>query len=96
MLLQLEQECLDVYKRKLVQAAKSRAHLLQILADSKAELSGFLSAPGEPAHPDIVSVASTTFLLFHLLVYCRSTYFAQYVCDSMTNRRVLSKISLLP
>lgn len=96
MLLQLEQECLDVYKRKLDQAAKSRAHLLQILADSKAELSRFLFALGEPAHTDIVSVASTILLLFRLLVYCLSNYFARYVCDSMANGRVLSKTSLLP
>ncbi|XP_043689784.1 65-kDa microtubule-associated protein 1-like [Telopea speciosissima] len=47
MLLQLEQECLDVYKRKVDQAAKSRAHLLQALADAKSELSRLLSALGE-------------------------------------------------
>ncbi|CAK9163893.1 unnamed protein product [Ilex paraguariensis] len=47
MLLQLEQECLDVYKRKVDQAVKSRAHLLQALADAKVELSSLLSALGE-------------------------------------------------
>ncbi|KAF8409643.1 hypothetical protein HHK36_005721 [Tetracentron sinense] len=47
MLLQLEQECLDVYKKKVDQAAKSRAHLLQALADAKSELSSLLSALGE-------------------------------------------------
>ncbi|KAL3508440.1 hypothetical protein ACH5RR_027841 [Cinchona calisaya] len=47
MLLQLEQECLDVYKRKVNQAAKSRAHLLQELADAKVELLSLLSALGE-------------------------------------------------
>ncbi|KAJ4981109.1 hypothetical protein NE237_031946 [Protea cynaroides] len=47
MLLQLEQECLDVYKRKVDQAVKSRAHLLQALADAKSELSRLLSAMGE-------------------------------------------------
>jgi len=47
MLLQLEQECLDVYKRKVDQATRSRARLLQTLADSRAELTNLLSALGE-------------------------------------------------
>eukprot|EP01018_Ginkgo_biloba_P014068 Gb_13525 [translate_table: standard] len=47
MLLQLEQECLDVYKRKVDQATRSRARLLQALADSKDELANLLSALGE-------------------------------------------------
>lgn len=55
MLLQLEQECLDVYKRKVDQAAISRAHLLQTLADAKVELSSLLSALGEKTFVGIVS-----------------------------------------
>lgn len=47
MLLQLEQECLDVYKRKVDLASKSRAKLLQDLADSQSELTHLLSALGE-------------------------------------------------
>ncbi|KAL3503556.1 hypothetical protein ACH5RR_038005 [Cinchona calisaya] len=47
MLLQLEQECLDVYKRKVDQAAKSRVLLLQDLADANVELASLLSALGE-------------------------------------------------
>ncbi|GAB4846090.1 hypothetical protein Ancab_025087 [Ancistrocladus abbreviatus] len=47
MLLQIERECLDVYKRKVDQAVKSRAQLLQALADAKVELSSLLSALGE-------------------------------------------------
>ncbi|OVA20048.1 Microtubule-associated protein [Macleaya cordata] len=47
MLLQIDQECLDVYKRKVDQAAKSRAHLLQALADAKSELSSLVLALGE-------------------------------------------------
>ncbi|KAL1369842.1 hypothetical protein HN51_000209 [Arachis hypogaea] len=47
MLLQIEQECLDVYKRKVEQAAKSRACLLQSLSDAKIELCNLLSALGE-------------------------------------------------
>ena len=55
MLLQLEQECLDVYKRKVEQAAKSRAQLLKALSDAKLELSSLLSALGEKSFAGIVS-----------------------------------------
>lgn len=54
MLLQLEQDCLDVYKRKVEQAAKSRAQLLQALSDAKLELSTLLSALGEKSFAGIV------------------------------------------
>ncbi|BAT88592.1 hypothetical protein VIGAN_05212800 [Vigna angularis var. angularis] len=47
MLLQIEEECLDVYKRKVEMAAKSRARLLQSLSDAKLELSSLLLALGE-------------------------------------------------
>ncbi|CAN1149678.1 65-kDa microtubule-associated protein 2 [Linum perenne] len=47
MLLQIEQECLDVYKKKVELAAKSRAQLLQALSDANIELSALLSALGE-------------------------------------------------
>ncbi|MBA0722112.1 hypothetical protein Golax_009591, partial [Gossypium laxum] len=47
MLLQIEQECLDVYKRKVEQAANSRAQLLQVLSDAKLELSTLVSALGD-------------------------------------------------
>ncbi|KAK6946994.1 hypothetical protein RJ641_000467, partial [Dillenia turbinata] len=60
MLLQIEQECLDVYKRKVEQAAKSRAHLLQTLADAKIELATLLSALGEKAVVGIPDKTSGT------------------------------------
>ncbi|XP_020584306.1 65-kDa microtubule-associated protein 1-like [Phalaenopsis equestris] len=47
MLFKIDQECLDVYKRKVDQASKSRAQLLQTLADSKVEYARLLSALGE-------------------------------------------------
>ncbi|XP_042424680.1 65-kDa microtubule-associated protein 1-like isoform X1 [Zingiber officinale] len=56
MLLQLEQECLDVYKRKVEQASKMRALLLQSLADSRAELASVLSALGENSFAGIVFI----------------------------------------
>ncbi|KAI3504398.1 hypothetical protein L1887_25851 [Cichorium endivia] len=60
MLLQLEQECLDVYKRKVDQAAKSRAHLLQALADAKLELSTLLASLGEKTFVGIPDKTSGT------------------------------------
>ncbi|XP_015059357.1 65-kDa microtubule-associated protein 1-like [Solanum pennellii] len=53
MLLQIDQECLDVYNRKVDQAVKSRAHLLQALADAKVEFSRLLSALGEKTYDGI-------------------------------------------
>ncbi|KAF3790380.1 microtubule-associated protein 2 [Nymphaea thermarum] len=47
MLLQLERDCLDVYRQKVDQALVSRTQLLQELADAKSELSGLLAALGE-------------------------------------------------
>lgn len=55
MLLQLEQECLDVYTRKVDQASKSRALLLKSLADSRVELASLLSALGEKTYTGRVS-----------------------------------------
>ncbi|GFZ12575.1 microtubule-associated protein 65-2 [Actinidia rufa] len=60
MLLQLEQECLDVYKRKVDQAAKSRAQLLQALADANVGLSGLQSALGERTFVGIPDKTSGT------------------------------------
>ncbi|KAK7276890.1 hypothetical protein RIF29_18036 [Crotalaria pallida] len=60
MLLQLEQECLDVYKRKVMQAAKSRAELLQALSDANVELSTLLSALGEKSFEGIPENTSGT------------------------------------
>jgi Ase1/PRC1/MAP65 family protein len=53
MLLELEQECLDVYKRKVDQAAKSRATLLQSLADARAQLLRIVSALGDKSLPGV-------------------------------------------
>ncbi|XP_057486194.1 65-kDa microtubule-associated protein 1-like [Actinidia eriantha] len=60
MLLQLEQECLDVYKRKVDQAAKSREQLLQALADANVELSSLLCALGEKGFVGIPEKSSGT------------------------------------
>ncbi|XP_039142311.1 65-kDa microtubule-associated protein 3-like [Dioscorea cayenensis subsp. rotundata] len=51
MLLELEQECLEVYRRKVDQANRSRAQLRQAIAVSEAEIAAICSAMGErPVH----------------------------------------------
>lgn len=51
MLLELEQECLEVYRRKVDQANRLRAQLRQAIADAEAELAAVCSAMGErPVH----------------------------------------------
>ncbi|KAK8559444.1 hypothetical protein V6N13_026867 [Hibiscus sabdariffa] len=50
-LLELERECLEVYRRKVDQANRCRAQLRQTIADSEAELAAITSAMGErPVH----------------------------------------------
>ncbi|GFP99454.1 leukotriene a-4 hydrolase homolog [Phtheirospermum japonicum] len=60
MLLQLEQECLDVYKRKVDHAMKSRAQLLQTLANARVDLTNLLSALGEKSYVGICSFVRTS------------------------------------
>lgn len=60
MLLQLEQECLDVYMRKVDQASKSRALLLKSLADSRAELTRLFSTLGEKTYAGLPDKSSGT------------------------------------
>ncbi|XP_019453234.1 PREDICTED: 65-kDa microtubule-associated protein 3-like isoform X1 [Lupinus angustifolius] len=51
MLYELEQDCLEVYRRKVDQANRSRAQLRQEIADSEADLAAICSAMGErPIH----------------------------------------------
>ncbi|KAG9454810.1 hypothetical protein H6P81_007714 [Aristolochia fimbriata] len=49
MLLELERECLDVYRRKVACASKNKADLHQALAEAEAEVSNLVSALGERA-----------------------------------------------
>ncbi|KAL6533262.1 hypothetical protein OROMI_027374 [Orobanche minor] len=50
-LLELERECLDVYKKKVDHANMCRAKLRQTIADAEAELAAICSAMGErPVH----------------------------------------------
>lgn len=47
MLFELQQECLEVYRRKVNQASRCRAQLQQVVADSEAELAKICAALGE-------------------------------------------------
>ncbi|KAJ6292923.1 hypothetical protein OIU78_024994 [Salix suchowensis] len=60
MLIQIEQECLDVYKKKVEQAVKSRAQLLEALSDARTELACLLSALGEKCFAEFPEKASGT------------------------------------
>ncbi|KAL8209779.1 hypothetical protein R6Q57_006511 [Mikania cordata] len=60
MLLQLEQECLNVYKKKVDQAAKSKAHLLHALADAKLEFTTLLASLGEKSFVSLPDKTSGT------------------------------------
>ncbi|CAA7021017.1 unnamed protein product [Microthlaspi erraticum] len=51
MLLELERDCVEVYRRKVDQANRCRAQLRQAIADAEAELASICSAMGEhPVH----------------------------------------------
>ncbi|GFQ07025.1 65-kda microtubule-associated protein 3 [Phtheirospermum japonicum] len=51
MLLELEQECLDVYRRKVDHANRCRAQLRQAIADAEAQLADIYAALGDrPVH----------------------------------------------
>ncbi|CAL5330543.1 unnamed protein product [Camellia sinensis] len=47
MLLQLEQECLDIYRRKVEKTRKYKADLHQSLAEAEAEITNLISALGQ-------------------------------------------------
>ncbi|CAA7400090.1 unnamed protein product [Spirodela intermedia] len=47
MILQLEQECLDIYRRKVDQARKQKTDLCQTLAEAEAEVSRLIQSLGE-------------------------------------------------
>ncbi|MED6132585.1 hypothetical protein PIB30_020412 [Stylosanthes scabra] len=47
MLLQLEQECLDIYQRKVEETRKHKADLYKLLVDAEAEAASIISSLGE-------------------------------------------------
>lgn len=47
-MLEMEQECLEVYKRNVDKINRSRVEILQAIADSETEFEDICSALGEP------------------------------------------------
>lgn len=47
MLVELERECIRVYRRKVEEAGSNRAHLHRSLAEKEAEVTALMSALGE-------------------------------------------------
>jgi len=47
MLLELEQECLHIYRRKVENTRKHKADLYQAIADAEAEIADLVSVLGE-------------------------------------------------
>lgn len=78
MLLELERECLEVYRRKVDQANRCRAQLRQAIADAEAELAAICSAMGErPVHIRQVSDLIRTYLVY---VYAFFDFESSFVC----------------
>ncbi|MCO5614528.1 hypothetical protein L7F22_068811 [Adiantum nelumboides] len=67
MLLQLEQECLEVYRRKVDQASLARARLYQAIVDAEAEISSLISALGDRSSSQKNDKRSATTLKEQLL-----------------------------
>lgn len=84
MLLQLEQECLDIYRRKVENTRKYRATLHQSLAEAEFEINNIVSALGE--HASFSRVCAFRLFCFNCVFskieneYCFSfTFFGQLV-----------------
>ena len=67
-LLELEQECLEVYRRKVDRANISRSRLHQELAESEAEFTHLLLSLGERSLPGRVSHLSI-YSLFEVSIH---------------------------
>jgi len=65
MLMEIEQQCLEIYRRKVDQAYQCRAQLRQAIADAEAELAQIFSALGErPANIKQVRVTRNEILYY--------------------------------
>ena len=72
MLLELEQECLEAYRRKVDQASRFRAQLIQAVADTEAELAHICASLGE--QPLSMKQVGELVLLFHHVVLMHRIY----------------------
>lgn len=66
MLLELEQECLDIYNKKVEKTRKYRAELQGTLAQGEAEIASLMSALGENvSFPRVCYSSASLSCLFH-------------------------------
>lgn len=61
MLLELERECLDIYRRKIDEAANAKARLHQSIAAKEAEVAMLMAALGEMNVNSPVKMLSSIF-----------------------------------
>ncbi|RZS26595.1 hypothetical protein BHM03_00059951 [Ensete ventricosum] len=85
-ILQLEQECLDLYRRKVDQTRKHKAELHQILAEGEAEVSNLISILGERETFVRVSYDIATFTV-SLCSYSLLTYVLLFLLLVRENSR---------
>lgn len=100
MLLQLEQECLDIYRRKVERSRKYKAELHQCLAEFEAEIAQLTSALGER-----VSMPQVCLLLLYFLViermscghvsYLRNIGLRQFMVFSLFSCHLFAALSYL-
>ena len=69
MLYELEQECLEAYRRKVDQASSVRAQLKQAVADSEAKLAHICASLGERCLP-MKQVCIDFYFYFIILYSC--------------------------
>ena len=89
MLMEIEQQCLEIYRRKVDQAYQCRAQLRQAIADAEAELAQIFSVLGErPTNIKQVRVSQNEMLypLLHLL--CKLSRFILFVFSSLIRKHL--------
>lgn len=84
-LLDLERECLEVYRRKVDSANMSRARLHQELADSEAEFTHLLLSLGERSLPGRVAIN-----LFHAYTCIFNVYSLNILQHAKNNIDIMS------
>lgn len=67
MLLELERECLEVYRRKVEEAANAKARLHQSVASKEAEVATLMASLGELNSPVKSSLAFSGILVLYSL-----------------------------
>lgn len=68
MLLEIEQQCLELYRKKVDEAKQCRAQLQHEISDYEAEIAGICAAMGEQSlHVSVVGPLELSLLFGHFL-----------------------------